>query len=137
MPFIDNYLFKKRFQKKVLRIELDENDSVYESLKNALIEHNISQAKLFDASGKLNSGVIQFLQKQKIKNKKVNEFELIRVSGNLKLSFNELFGSIKVSGGPKPLLSGTLLSGNASKGLVFKLFFLEELPENENSSKHP
>ena len=126
MPRMESAIFKSKFEKKTMSVALDDNDPIHISLRKALEENNVREAKVIDVSGKLKEGTVQYMQGTNLKNKDLRETELMHASGHLKVSFGELFGTIKVSTKSKPMYSGTLLGGKAGQGLTFKLSFAEE-----------
>jgi len=46
-------------------------------------------------------------------------------SGSFKLSYGDLYGSMKIATSDKPPMHGTLVKGTAHDGFVIKLSFVE------------
>ena len=114
---------KEKLEKMNLNIVLEEGDSVLTSVQNAMVQKNIKEAVVVGVSGKLKTGVIQFMGGGSLKSKEVKDIELIKATGNLKISFKELFGRINVSTKHHGVTSGALMKGTAKEGLTIKLEF--------------
>ena len=112
-------------KKANLLIVLEEGDPVVASIKEALIQNKIREASIQSIDGKLKNGLIQFMEGNQLKSEEVKDVELLKASGNFKLSANELFGRMNVSTKKGKVYSGTLLKGTAKEGLEIKMSFFK------------
>jgi len=126
MPRIDSAFFRNNLEKKNLIITLDENESIIQAIKQAMMQYKIKEVKIEDINGSVKEALISFMDGPNYRSKKLVDRELLRAAGNFKLSFDELFGVMNISTKGKPPLSGTLVTGKAKQGLEIKLSFFEE-----------
>ena len=120
MPHIDAQLFKKKGVRKTLTLELDDGDSILDCIKSALAEHNIKEANVESAEGTFKDGVINFFERNSYGTADLKGHQVMRVSGIFKLSYGDLYGTMKISTFDKPPLQGTFVKGHANAG--FKYF---------------
>ena len=125
MPHIDAHIFNKRGVKKELTLVLDEGDSILDSVKRAMGEHNVPEVNVEEAEGTIKEGAINFFERSSYRNAQLRNSRVIRVSGNFKLSYGELYGTMKIFTYDKPPLHGTLVKGAAAQGFTLKLSFVE------------
>ena len=116
---------ENKLEKMHLNVVLEEDDSVLTSIQNAMIQNDIKEAVVVGVSGKLKTGVIQFMDRGSLKSKEVKDTELIRAAGNIKISFKELFGRVNVSTKHHGVTAGALMKGTAKEGLTIKLEFFK------------
>ena len=64
---------KEKLEKMNLNIVLEEGDSVLTSVQNAMVQKNIKEAVVVGVSGKLKTGVIQFMGGGSLKSKEVKD----------------------------------------------------------------
>lgn len=126
-PFIDSQLFDKKAAKKNLTISLSEGEDVLSCIKQAMKEHGIKECSIVDINGKVKLAILNCFERNKYKTIKLENRSLLRASGNFKLSFDDLWGSMHVSTAEKKMTSGTLVKGTAAEGLEIKLSFIEPL----------
>ncbi len=124
MPKVEAQIFKKKGTRKILRLQLEEGDDIMASIKQAMAEHKLEEARVEDASGFLKSGQVNYMEGNRYKSKDLKNQELFRASGNYKLNYGELYGTLHVSWG-KPLQTATFVKGTAEKGMELKLSFIE------------
>lgn len=125
MPHFDAYLFNKKGVRRNVTIILDEGDGIIESIRAAMNEHKISEAKLDALDGTIRDGVINFFERNQFKSANLKDAKVMIASGNFKLSYGEIFGGMKVATETKPPMHGTFVKGKAAEGLTINLSFLE------------
>jgi hypothetical protein len=125
MPFIDYFLSEKKWEKKVLRLILEEGEDVFVSIKKAMKEHKLKQCKIDDMEGTLLKGEINFFEGNQFKNQKFENLSILRGVGSFKLDFGELYGSLSITTKEKNPKTGMLLKGKASEGLQLKISFIQ------------
>ncbi|MFH1257290.1 MAG: DUF296 domain-containing protein [Candidatus Diapherotrites archaeon] len=125
MPYIDAQLFKKKGEKKVLRLVLDEGDIVLDSIKKAMAEHEIEQAKVEDMNGILREATVNYMNGSRYESKVLKNQQILRASGNFKHHYGELYGSMNVSTADKNPLTATFVKGKAAEGLEIKMSFIQ------------
>ena len=125
MTRFDNILDKENVQKKsnkkILKLVLEEGDSIIKSIEQGMRENDIKEANVDDINGAAKEATITNMEKGKYNEFEVRETELIRASGIFKFGGDDLWGSLNVfTGGRKPI-SGKLTKGTAMDGLEIKL----------------
>jgi len=125
-PRIDAELFEKKLQKKTLAITLSDGEDLLKSIKDAMKEHGIKECSVQEVNGKIKSGLINFFERGNYRTMKLESIPVLRVSGNFKLSFNDLWGSMHISTAEKKPTTGTLVRGTAEEGLEIRLSFVED-----------
>ncbi len=125
MPHIDAHLFNKKGVRGELTLLLDDGDSILDSVKKAMAEHNIREATLEEAEGTIKDGVINFFERSNYGTAVLKGNRVMRVSGTFKLSYGDLYGTMKISTFDKPPLQGTLVKGKADDGFKLKLSFIQ------------
>lgn len=131
MPRIDSILFNKKAEKKYLTLQLSEGEDILGCLKQGLLDHKINECKVEDASGKIKSGVVNFFEGSKFMKRDLKDDEVIRATGNFKLSFGDLWGSMHVFVGKKRPFSATFVNGKAAEGFELKLSFIQDIKEGQ------
>ena len=127
MPRVDSAFFKNNLVKKTLTIELDEGEGILTAIKEAMKQHKLKEAKVEDIEGTIKSGQISFMDRSNFKSLKLDNAKLLTASGNFKLSFDDLYGTMNVSTADKyNPKKGTLVNGYAVAGLKIKLSFFQE-----------
>jgi predicted DNA-binding protein with PD1-like motif len=129
MPHFDAVLFNKKAEKKILRLMLEEGDDILASVKNGMQQHKITECKVEDAGGKVKHAIINFMEGNKYKKMDLREIEILRASGNFKLNYGDLWGTMHISTSGKKPLTGTLVNGRAADGFELKLSFIKEVSE--------
>ncbi len=125
MPQIDTIIFNKKGKRKTLTLILDENDDVLASIKQGLKQHGLKEARVDDMQGTVKEGVVSYMEGSQYKAKNLQNQKIIKASGNYKLSFDELFGSMHVTTAGKNPLTATFVKGKAAQDLQIKLSFIE------------
>lgn len=128
MPAFDALLFNKKGSKKTLTLILDENDDILGSIKQGMKEHNIQEGRIDDMQGVIREGVGSFMSGHNFRTINFASQEIIRASGNYKLSFDELFGSMNVTTAGRKPVTATFVKGKAGQGLQITLGFVEIEP---------
>jgi predicted DNA-binding protein with PD1-like motif len=130
MPHFDAVLFNKKVEKKILRLILDENDSILDSIKKGMQEQKIKECRVEDAGGEVKHAIINFMDGNKYKKMDLRNIQVLRASGNFKLNFDDLWGTMHISTGGKKPITGTLVNGNAGEGFELKLSFVQDIAGN-------
>ena len=125
MPQIDAIIFKNKGKRKTLTLVLDEDDDILASIKQGMRQHGLKEARVDDMQGTIKEGVVSFMDGSQYKAKNLASQPIIMASGNYKLSFDELFGSMHVTTAGKNHLTATFVKGKAAQDLQIKLSFIE------------
>jgi len=125
MPKIESLLMRHRAEKKVLRVQLDEGESLMKAIPQAMREHGIKEARVEEIKGTVKEIMINFFEGPRFDSKKLKDQTILRAHGVVKQSFGELFGSIHVSLSKKPPLTGTLVNAIAGKDAEIVMSFIE------------
>lgn len=125
MPHIDAALFTKKGVKRSLTLILDEGDGVLECIKAGMIEQGLNEVKIEGVEGTIREGTINFFERSQFKSASLENSPVMIASGGFKLSYGELFGSMKIATDTKPPLHGTFVRGKAKEGLTLNLSFTE------------
>ena len=128
MPHIDSVLTNFKTEKKVLKVQLEEGESILKALPVALTQNNVREAKVEEINGTLKEALINYFSGNKFYSKKLSNTQIFRAHGNVRESFGDLYGSIHVSITPKNPFSGTLVNAIAGKDSEVVLSFLEYKP---------
>ena len=131
MPYIDAALFNKKGVKRMLTLILDEGDGILESVKQAMVEHKVHEVTVESVEGRLKEAVINYFERNQFKSSALKGSEIMIASGNFKLSYGDLFGTMKIATNEKPPMHGTLVRGKASQGLTINLSFIEFIDKEE------
>jgi len=110
-------------EKKSLLLIMDEGEKVLESIKQAMEKHFIKECRVTDLEGNLQYGILYVTEGQSVKMKKLSNQEMMGAIGKFKLSFGDLYGSVKATIKEKEPLSGKLENAVAGQGLQMKLSF--------------
>lgn len=130
MPRVDSAFFKNNLVRKNLVIELEEGESIIPSIKEAMKQHKLKEVKVEDMEGVIKAGQINFMDRSNFKSLKLDNTKILTASGNYKLSFDDLFGTMNISTAEKfNPKKGTLVQGVASQGLKIKLSFFQEVQQ--------
>ena len=131
MPKIESLIMKNKAEKRILKIQLDEGESLMKAIPQAMREHGVKEAKVEEIKGSLKEILINFFEGNKFDSRKLKDQEVLRVHGMVKQSFGDLYGGIHVSLGQKPPLTGTLVNAIAGKDNEIVLSFIELIPKTE------
>ncbi|HZX20566.1 MAG TPA: hypothetical protein VFF13_06150 [archaeon] len=125
MPHFDVFLFNKKGVKKNMVLELENGDGILESIKSAMIDNNVSEVKIEGAEGVCDEIFINYFERSQYKSSNLKNARVILASGNYKLSYGELYGTMKIVTGEKPPMQGTVVRGKAKDGFKITLSFVE------------
>ena len=125
MPHFDAYLFNKKGIRKPLTLILEEGEGILESVKAGMQQHNLSEVTVEGAEGRVFDTLINFFERGNFKSTVLKDNNVMMASGNFKLSYGELFGSMKIITSDKPPIHGTVVRGKAHDGFTLKFSFLE------------
>jgi len=125
LPQVDAVIFKKKGKRKTLTLILDDGDDILVSIKQGMKQHNLEEARVDDMQGTIKEGTISYMDGHQYKAKNLINQQMIMASGNFKLSFDELFGSMHITTAGKNPLTATFVKGRAAQGLQIKFSFIE------------
>ncbi|HLC92242.1 MAG TPA: hypothetical protein VJH23_00890 [archaeon] len=125
MPHIDAHIFNKKGMKKTIELFFDEDDNILEGVKSAMQEHNVSEVNVEEADGVLKELTVNYFERSSYQSKVSRDSRVMRVSGNFKLSYGELYGKMNVFTFDKPPIQGTVVRAKAKAGFSLKLSFVE------------
>ncbi|MCX6799256.1 MAG: DUF296 domain-containing protein [Candidatus Diapherotrites archaeon] len=131
MPRVEAIIFKKKAEKKILRLVLDDGDDILGSIKQGMGEHAIKECRVEDAGGEVKHAVINFMEGSKYKKMDLRNIQILRASGNFKLNFEDLWGTMHISTSGKKPITGTLVAGKAGQGFELKLSFIKDIEEKK------
>lgn len=129
MATFSSEFFKNKLVKKSLLIELEENEEILDSIKNAMKTHNIKEATVDLMEGAIKTGRMNTTVGSNYKVLSLSDTTIMNARGHFKLNFDELFGSLHVLAKIGKPETGTLQKGLASSGLKIKMSFYTE-PQN-------
>ena len=132
MPYIDAAIFMKKGVKCHLTLSLDEDDSIIDCIKRAMVEHKIYDVTIESVEGKFKEATINYFERNQFKSQVLRGNSVMIASGNYKLSYGELFGTFKVATNDKPPIQGTLVKGRAHQGFTIVLSFTEYVDKPED-----
>jgi len=125
MSFLDSERIKLKSEKKILKLIFEEGDEINSGIKQAMQEHELKEIKLEEIEGIIKKAKLEYFKAGKLKVKIFENIEPLRISGTLKLSFEELYGTIRLSFNPKNPLSGTLISGITEQEVIITASYVE------------
>lgn len=125
MPHFDAFLFNKKGMRRDMTLILDEDDGILESIKSGMKQHGVNEVKIEGIDGTIKDAVINFFERNNFRSAVLKNEPVMLASGNYKLSFDDLYGTMKVATSGKPPMHGTLVRGRAANGLTLRLSFVE------------
>ncbi len=131
MPYFDAHLFNKKAIKRNLTLILDEDDGILESIKAGMEKYRINEAKIESMEGKVKECLINYFERNNFKSQILKNAPILMASGSFKLSYGDLYGSMKIATAEKPPMQGTVVKGKACQDLTIKMSFLEYIDLNE------
>ena len=131
MPRVEAVIFKKKAEKKILRLILDDGDDILGSIKSGMGQNSIKECRVEDAGGEVKHALINFMEGNKYKKMDLRNIQILRASGNFKLNFGDLWGTMHISTGGKKPITGTLVAGKAGGGFELKLSFIKEIESKQ------
>ncbi|MCR4335157.1 MAG: hypothetical protein NUV57_01320 [archaeon] len=131
MPHVDAHLFNGKGIKKNLKLVLDQGDGLIESIKQGMKEHHLDKVQVGFVDGKIQEAVINYFEGGNFKASVIKNKTILTASGSFTLSYDELFGQMKIVTADKPPVHGTLVRGKAEDGFTINLTFVEIKEEDE------
>lgn len=125
MAAYSSEFFRQKLSKKRLILELEENDDVLGSLKQAMKNHGLKECSVELMEGTIKTGKMTAVVGSSIRSIQFNNSVVINASGHFKLSFDELFGSLHVLAKIGKPETGTLISAKSAGGMKIVLGFYE------------
>lgn len=125
MPHFDAYIFNKKGVKRSLTLILDEGDGILESIKQGMVQHGLKEVTIDGVEGKVKEAVINYFERNQFKSSVLKGSSVMLASGTYKLSYGDLYGTMKIATADKPPMHGTLVKGTAHEGFTIKLSFVE------------
>ncbi len=124
MPLLESIIFKEPLRKQFLIINFEDGDEIYSCIKESMLEHSLKKCVVENCSGRIKNATINCFSGNCFKKIDFCIKEISNVSGEFKLSQNELFGNMKISTSERKPLQGTLVKG-FSQDFVLKLSFIK------------
>ena len=119
-------IFQGKGSQKNLVLELSENESIIESIKQGMAENKISRAEVKDMQGKIKEVTVNFMLGSKFKSKEMNEAKVNGASGHYELKTNSFFGNLHIVIEDSGKLNAfTLVKAKAVESLKIMLSFIE------------
>ncbi|MFH1392048.1 MAG: DUF296 domain-containing protein [Candidatus Diapherotrites archaeon] len=125
MPQVESHLFNGKGTKKNLKLVLEQGDGVLESIKQGMKEHNLDKVQICSVDGKMQEAVINYFEGGNFKASVIKNKEILTASGSFTISYDELFGQMKIITSDKPPIHGTLVRGKGTDGFTINLTFVE------------
>ncbi len=127
MATYSSEFFKHKMVKKHLAIELEENDSILDSIKLAMKTHSIKEASVDLMEGTIKTGKMSAFVGSAYKMLDLNNSKIENASGHFKLNFDTLFGSLHILARVGKPETGTLQKGIAGNGVKIRMgFYIDE-----------
>ncbi len=92
----ESVIWTKNATKRTLHLVFDENDDVLKGLENAMIEHNIHEVSILEATGHLKSGLGNYILGSRLFSFNFDNHRIKVATGHFKRSKDGLFGVLKV-----------------------------------------
>jgi len=116
--------WQKKALKKTMTLQFDEDDDILKGIESAMHENCIFKADVAEASGKIKSGLGNYVQGSQYMTKCFNDTEIKIATGHFELGKKGLFGVLKII--PKDLNSHVSIGkAKAKKGMEIKLWYYE------------
>ncbi|MCR4369502.1 MAG: hypothetical protein NUV67_06385 [archaeon] len=125
MPYVDAHLFSKKGVKKQLTLILEDDDGIEESIKAGMKEHKLNSVTIESVDGSVKEAIINYFEGNSFRSSTIKDKAVMIASGSYKLSYDELFGTMKIVTNEKPPMHGTLVRGKAKDGLTIRLSFVD------------
>ena len=126
MPHIDSLIFKKKGIKRSMKLILEEDENILECIKQGMTEHNVPEVKIIGMTGKIKTGIMSYLEGSKYIVYNFDNTEVMLAGGHYKLSFGDLFGSLRITTKENKVpVNGVFSKGNAVDGLEIQMEFTE------------
>lgn len=112
---------KEKNTEKKLKIILDDEDNILDSISQAMIEHNLLKVRLDTINGTLLEGTIldeKTNQKVNVENK-----EIISAGGTFSLTAGDLWGTLSIFLDKIKPITGKLINGTGKEGTIILLSF--------------
>ncbi|MBS3061989.1 MAG: hypothetical protein J4215_05395 [Candidatus Diapherotrites archaeon] len=92
----ESMLWTKNATKRILQLVFDENDDVLKCLETAMIEHNIHEVTIIEATGNIKSGIGNYLLGSRLFSYNFDNTRIKMTTGHFKRSKDGLFGVLKI-----------------------------------------
>lgn len=126
MPYIDSQIFKKKGIKRSMKLTLEEDENILACIKQGMTEHNIPNIKIIGITGKIKTGIMSYLEGSKYIVFNFDNTEIMLAAGHYKLSFGDLFGSLRITVKENKVpVNGIFSKGKAAEGLEINIEFTE------------
>lgn len=123
MPSLDAVIIREPIRKKQLVIVFDENDSIYDGIKCAMIGNKVNKVLVEECKGKMKDLTINYFSGNSYRKADFVEKEIRSVSGQFILASNNLNGTLKICTNEKNPVMGTLSKARAIQDFTLKLYF--------------
>jgi len=123
---LDFEVFTQKGEKKSLTLEFDGGEEVIASLKQALLEHGVSDGRVKRAEGNLKNASVAYFSGNEYRNKTFPIAKVLKGSGQFKKTKEGYFGDLKTvipNGNDRIVCS--LLKAEAEPGFVVEVEFLQ------------
>lgn len=122
---LDSVVIKDKIQRKELTLVYSQGDGILSGLLQGMMENRIKEARVEEVCGKIAEAVVNCMEGQKYKKIDLKDTEILRASGNFKVTGDDLWGNLHVfTAGRKPV-SGTMVKGTAAENFQLKLSFID------------
>ena len=126
MPHIDSLIFKKKGVQRSMKLILEEDENILACIKQGMKEHNVPEVKIISITGKIKTGVMSYLDGSKYMVYNFDNKEVMLAGGHYKLSFGDLFGSLRITVKDNKIpVNGVFSKGKAADGLEINMEFTE------------
>lgn len=124
IPSIDSMIIREPIKKQFLTIIMEENDNVYDCIKQAMTDNAVRKCTVTECDGSIKSAVINCFCRNNYQKIEFENKQILKVSGEFKLTGNDLWGQLKIFTEGKNPIQGTLSKGIANENFTLKLSFV-------------
>ena len=119
-------IFKKKGITRNMKLILEEDENILTCIKQGMIEHNVPEVKIISMTGKIKTGIMSYLDGSKYIVYNFDNKEVMLAGGHYKLSFGDLFGSLRITVKENKVpVNGVFSKGRAAEGLEINMEFIE------------
>ncbi len=115
---------KELKKSKKLKLILDDDDEILDSISTGMLENNLIKVKLESIQGHLNQGII--LDDKTGEKINVKDKEIISANATFSLTNGDLWGTLSIFIDKVKPITGKLIRGTAKEGTQIVLFFKEK-----------
>lgn len=123
MAVVSSEFYRQKLSKKRLILELEDNEDIHASVKLAMKEHGLKECSIELMEGTIKAGKMSAVIGSAFKVIEMKNSQVLNGSGHFKLSFDELFGSIRVLAKTGKPENGVLSKGIVNPGFKIVLGF--------------